>query len=180
MRRRLTWALVLCVTVVLALVLVPAAGARPHQHAARAAAAATAAPTPTPVSGVWSWYGGEFLPAPDGDTTYFSGYELGRWTGGFEGTSYEPFGGVAYPDGRLWAVITINFKGTVDGVRGKFVMQLTALYPLTEGADDEGGMWTIISGTGGLRSLRGVGSWVYTHSDEQYSYGDYSGVMWRL
>lgn len=141
-----------------------------------ASAAGASAATPTAVSGEWSWSGGEFLPAdPVGGDMYFSGYEFGKWTGAFRGCSYEPFAGVSYADGSLWAIITIDFKGRVEGARGEMAMQLT----VDANADGSmGGQWAIISGTGGLRHLRGVGTWVFTHGDDVYGYADYQGVVW--
>lgn len=152
--------LVVCLAVMVGLTLAPAAAATSASLA----------------SGEWSWYGGEFVPADlvDGHQ-YFSGYELGIWTGTFQGTSVEPFVGVIYPDGSLWALITVKFKGAVDGVRGKFVMQLTVDAPLDA---TMGGQWAIMSGSGRLKDLRGVGTWVFTDADDVYGYADYSGVIW--
>jgi hypothetical protein len=155
----------LVIAVVLTVALAPVAGAK--------------AATPKAVSGVWSWSGGEFIPTdPVDGNTYFSGYEYGKWTGAFRGCSYEPFAGVAYADESLWAIITIDFRGRVNGVSGEMVMQLT-VDANTDGS--MGGQWAIISGAGGLRHLRGVGTWVFTHasSDDVYGFADYEGVVWK-
>jgi hypothetical protein len=150
------------IVAVLAATLAPAAGA--------------SAATPTAVSGEWSWSGGEFIPTdPVGDDVYFSGYEFGNWTGSFKGRSYEPFAGVSHPDNSLWAIITIDFTGRVDCARGGMTMQLT----VDANSDGTmGGQWAIISGIGGLRHVRGVGTWVFTHGDDVYGYADYQGVVW--
>ena len=164
MRKARWFLLSATIIVALAVVLAPAAGAK------------TA--TPTAVSGEWSWSGGEFLPTdPVDGNTYFSGYEYGKWKGGFVGRSYEPFAGIAYADGSLWAIITIDFKGKVNGIRGKMTMQLT----VDANADGSmGGQWAIISGHGGLRQLRGTGTWVFTHADDIYGYADYAGMVWKV
>jgi hypothetical protein len=161
--RRARW--ILCAAVIVAVL-----------SATLATAAGASAATPTAVSGEWSWSGGEFIPTdPVGDDVYFSGYEFGNWTGSFKGRSFEPFAGVAYADGSLWAIITIDFKGRVDGALGKMTMQLT----VDANADGTmGGQWAIISGIGGLRHVRGVGTWVFTHGDDVYGYADYQGVVW--
>lgn len=161
--KRARWLLYAAVIVaVLAAILAPAAAAN--------------AATPTTVSGEWSWSGGEFIPTdPVGGDMYFSGYEFGNWTGSFKGRSYEPFAGVSYAEGSMWAIITIDFKGRVDGVLGKMTMQLT----VEANAAGMGGQWAIISGIGGLRHVCGVGTWVFTHADDVYGYADYQGVVWK-
>ena len=93
----------LCIAVALTLVAIPAAGATTQRTAA---------------SGVWSSgedYG-PFVFVPGklvGGNQFFTGYEYGGWTGTFTGTSYEPFKGIVFKSGTLWAIITINFGGTV-------------------------------------------------------------------
>lgn len=161
--RKARWAvLAVSIVVVLTAVLAPAAGAT----------------TPKAVSGVWSWHGGEgFATDPLAGDTYIYGYELGNWTGAFRGSSYEPYTGVVRGDGSVWAIITVNFKGRVNGAGGKMVMQLNVEEPVGDGIF---GQWAIMSGSGGLRHLRGAGTWVYTHSssDSVYGYADYKGAVW--
>ena len=48
-----------------------------------------------------------------GGNQFFTGYEYGGWTGTSTGTSDEPFKGIVFKSGTLWAIITINFGGTV-------------------------------------------------------------------
>jgi hypothetical protein len=166
MRKASAATLAVVIVVALVALLAPAAGAT----------------TPTSVSGVWSWHGGEgFNTDPLGGDMYIYGYELGNWTGSFQGNSYEPYTGVIRALGTLdqsvWAIITVNFQGKVNGVRGEAVMQLNVEEPATGGIFGE---WAIMSGTGGLRHLRGAGTWVYTHSsaDEVYGFADYTGAVW--
>ena len=78
------------------------------------------------VSGEWSWWGD---PDPDSfvidrvvgitgegelatANLFFHGWEWGAWTGTFVGSSFEPFVAVGHKNGRLWAIITINFTGS--------------------------------------------------------------------
>jgi len=155
------FALALCLAVALTLMAVPAAGAATQRTAA---------------NGVWSWWGGEFVPGNVADgNQFFTGYEYGAWTGTFDGTSYEPFKGVVFKSGTLWAIITINFTGTVLGEHGTAVMKLTVNAPPDV---TMGGRWEIVSGSGGLRHLHGFGTWIYVGDAATYSYGDYEGKVW--
>jgi hypothetical protein len=128
------------------------------------------------VTGVWSWTEGEFIPDDlVGDRQYFHGHEHGTWTGTFEGTALEPYFGVLFDSGKLWAVIMIDFTGTVDGVSGEALIRLTVKADLV---GNMGGHWKVVRGTGGLRHLRGQGTWIYTgdSADGMTGYADYSGV----
>jgi hypothetical protein len=160
--------------VVVTLVLLAMASALPST--ALTAPSPRPAPRYTPVAGEWSWTGGEFIADDiiDG-RQYFHGHEHGSWTGTFEGTSHEVYFGVIYPSGYLWAVIFINFTGTVDGVSGGAVIRLSVSAPPNQ---TMGGRWKVVRGTGGLRGLRGSGTWVYTgdSADLMTSYADYNGV----
>ena len=165
--------LALCIAVALILVAIPAAGATTQR---------------TDASGVWSWgedYGPfAFVPGKlvDGNQ-FFTGYEYGGWTGTFTGTSYEPFKGIVFKSGTLWAIITINFTGTVFGQSGTAVMKLTVNAPPDV---TMGGRWLIVSGSGGLRHLHGFGTWTYAGDfppgdadvPADTSYGDYDGTVW--
>jgi hypothetical protein len=167
------FALALCIAVALTLVAIPVAGATTQR---------------TDASGVWSWgedYGPfSFDPGKTvGGNQFFTGYEYGGWTGTFTGTSYEPFHGIVFKSGTLWAIITINFEGTVLGQSGTAVMKLTVNAPPDA---TMGGRWVIVDGSGGLRRLHGSGSWIYvgdipTGDDTvppDTSFGDYEGTVW--
>jgi hypothetical protein len=166
------FALALCIVAVLTLVAIPAADAGTQR---------------TDASGVWSWgedYGPfSFVPGKlVGGNQFFTGYEYGGWTGTFTGTSYEPFKGIVFKDGTLWAVITINLEGAVFGRRGTAVMKLTVNAPPDVTMD---GRWVIVDGSGGLRHLRGCGTWIYAGdiptedgSEPDTSYADYEGMVW--
>jgi len=182
MRSGFKGTLVLGLALLLALVLVPAAGAMPYwgmQKAVQATATATepAAPTPVPVSGEWWIWGIEgpaTEPSADG-TTYIWGHEHGIWSGDFQGASDEPYTGWVRADGYVWAIITVKFKGTYQGMPGKFRMQLTVEEPP---GGDVYGQWAIISGKGRLKDLRGAGTWKLTGGDDIYAYADYEGMVW--
>jgi hypothetical protein len=167
------FALALCVAVALTLVAIPAASATTQR---------------TPAHGVWSWgedYGPfSFVPGKTvGGNQFFTGVEYGGWTGTFEGTSYEPFKGIIFKSGTLWAIITINFEGTVFGQNGTAVMKLTVDAPPDV---TMGGTWVIVSGSGGLRHLHGFGTWEYEGDiptgdpdvAPDTSYGNYDGTVW--
>ena len=152
---------------------------------APAASASRACPVSGPViaSGHWSWWGGVFTKdVVIGDDEYFKGYEYGAWEGTFAGTSYEPFWGVFHSPvppseiGTGWALITIEFKGEIAGRHGKAVLQLSV-----DIRDDGtmGGHWMVDRGSGGLRSLTGVGTWEYAGvNGAGHDYADYDGVVW--
>jgi hypothetical protein len=66
-------------------------------------------------------------------------------------------------------------KGRVDCARGDMTLQLT----VDANSDGTmGGQWAIISGLGGLRHVRGVGTWVFTRGGDVCGYADYQGVAW--
>jgi len=173
MTKARSFALALCIAVALTLVAIPAAGATTQR---------------TDASGVWSWgenYGGSAFDLGKlvGGNQFFTGYEYGGWTGTFTGTSYEPFEGIIFKSGTLWAIITINFTGTVFGKSGTAVMKLTVNAPPPPVT--MGGRWVIVSGSGGLRHLHGFGTWTFVNdvfSDDGeivlYSYADYDGTVW--
>jgi hypothetical protein len=155
---------VLCVAVLMTVVLVPAAGASPDRVAA---------------SGQWTWWGGEFVPGKVvAGNQLFSGWENGAWTGTFQGSSYEPFWGISFKDGSMWALITINFEGSVNGRRGSAVMQLTVNAPPADTGVAMNGRWVITSGSGGLRGLQGAGTWVFTGANDTNGFADYCGAVW--
>ncbi len=142
------------------------------------------------VSGEWSWWGdpdpnsfildkvvgitgeGEHATA----NAFFHGWEWGAWTGTFVGNSYEPFVAVGHKNGTLWAIITIKFTGTVGGVSGEATIRLTVnALP----GETMGGRWVILSGSGGLERLHGMGTWVdKTTPESPTGVAEYSGEYW--
>ena len=167
MKKARSLVVVVVLAVVLAAVLAPAASAT----------RACPAPQPVAASGEWSWWGGVFTKdVTIGTDEYFQGYEYGAWEGTFHGRSFEPFWGVFHGDGTGWALITIDFKGKIAGQRGEAVFQLSVDIR-KDGT--MGGHWMVEEGSGGLRSLTGVGTWEYAGvNGEQHDYADYAGVVW--
>jgi hypothetical protein len=185
MRRGLILVAILCLAVV-AVPLVGAASATASDAvvAPPGQVKASRAETPAlvPASGIWSWYGVEDFwgwNAILGDQLYaWDNGERGTWTGTFSGISYEPYSVmVDLATDNLWALITINFRGTVAGHRGTAVIGLTVDSPSPFG-ETMGGHWVVMSGTGGLRHLFGAGLWKFTGSDETHGYADYWGAYW--
>ncbi|MFH0916896.1 MAG: hypothetical protein V1912_10695 [bacterium] len=114
------------------------------------------------VSGEWSWWGEPDSLVVDkviGGNTFFHGHEHGWFTVTFASTepTFEPYVGKVSKDGSMWAIITISFTGTVGGVPGTAVIRLTVnAVP----GETMGGRWVIVSGSGGLRHLHGMGTWL--------------------
>jgi hypothetical protein len=140
-------------------------------------------PVLSEASGVWSWtytdVGFGWDAALLGWTYAFNNQERGVWTGTFTGTSVEPWVYFADPDGNLWAMITIHFKGTVAGRHGKADIALAVDVPA--GSEEPmGGQWSVVHSQGGLDRLHGLGTWVWTRDDEAagLSFADYSGAIW--
>jgi hypothetical protein len=167
MRKVRLLVVVIALAVVLVAVLAPAASAT----------RACPAPEQITASGEWSWWGGVFTKdVKVGTDEYFKGYEYGAWDGTFSGRSFEPFWGVFHGDGTGWALITIEFKGEVAGRHGRAVLQLSVDIRKD---DTMGGHWMVDDGSGGLRSLTGVGTWEYVGAnDKGHDYADYAGVLW--
>ena len=149
--------LILCMAVTLALVLAPAAGAAPQE----------------PASGVWTWYSGGFDTArPAADNLVFTGWELGLWTGTFQGSSFEPYKGTVHGKGSLNAEIWAELEGTVGDKSGTLVIKLTVL-ALPDKVMD--GQWVILGGTDGMAKAQGQGGWRYAGDTTVV---DADGVEW--
>jgi len=187
MKRRLTLAVGFCLiaTALLLIAVSVASAARPLAASAgpmKASKASMETPVLAPASGVWTWWGvdGGYWESSLGSNLYFwSNGERGSWTGTFNGTSVEPYSGVVGSNDTMWALITINFRGKVAGHRGSAVIGLTVDSPSPFG-DTMGGHWAVMSGTGGLKHLFGLGLWEFTGTDETgtYGYADYTGAYW--
>ena len=166
MRSKLTMALAVCL--VMAVLLGVGAAAAP--------AKTFPSSTLSPASGVWTWDyvddGFGWDSALDGWGFSYNDAERGVWAGTFEGTSVEPWCFYVDPDGDLWALITIHFRGKVDGRRGTADIALTVEIP-NGSTEPMSGSWAVQSGTGGLKHLFGVGTWV---EDVANGHGDYTGA----
>lgn len=107
--------------------------------------------------GIWS-YNSEFVNIRVvGGNMFISITDVGMWSGTFEGTS-DDVGEVAVYRSGLWNYWgTVEFTGEVDGVSGTLTMKVHGIRPDADSEWD--GTWVIISGTGGLATLRGQGTW---------------------
>ncbi len=122
--------------------------------------APAAAGFPTNVSGVLNYT--PYLTNPDeeprtaGANTFFDTYEDSRWEGSFTGTSYDECVVAIHRSGRWNYRALAYFEGSVYGREGKLTMRLTGSRP--DGDSDWHGQWVIINGSGGLKNLRGHGT----------------------
>jgi len=186
MKRRPVLVVVLCLAMgtTLLIAAAPAAASGPPGATAgpmKSWQPPTETPVLSPASGVWSWYSGPGYgwTATLGEYLYgWDNSERGTWTGTFKGTSVEPYTAtVDLNTDSLWALITIRFKGSVDGHRGSAVIGLTVDNPSPFG-ETGGGHWVVMSGKGGLKHLFGCGLWMFTGADETHGYADYTGAYW--
>ena len=123
--------------------------------------APAAASFPTNVSGMMHYT--PYLTNPDeapkttpGGNTFFDTYEDSWWEGSFKGTSYDECVVIIHRSGRWTYRATGYFEGSVNGKKGKLTMRLTGSRP--DGESDWSGHWVILSGSGGLKNLRGQGT----------------------
>ena len=184
MKRKSLRAVVLCLAAVLLLGIGASAASASGHLAASAepiAASARSMPTPmmSPASGTWTWWYVDDGFGWDADynawSFHFNDAERGMWTGTFTGTSVEPWSFYVDAAGNAWALITIHFKGSVDGHRGKAVIQLTVELPFGSPSDEMGGNWAVVSGKGGLKGLFGMGQWSIK---DPSPFAEYTGVYW--
>lgn len=152
-----------------ALTVVPAMASAPSEDGSR---------TPsTDVSGTWSWVNtGWDVWRHDDGTKYVAGTEDGTWTGTFEGSSLDSFGGTLRPDGSLWGLLTISFEGTVEGRTGSLQIATTWVVPKSDPGEAMTGKWVIVAGTDELVDLHGHGTWVYLGADPT-NHADYEGSI---
>jgi hypothetical protein len=165
-----------CIVAILVVMLAPAASAKP------------APPTPVlaPASGVWTWtyvdYGIEWGAMLDGLAYNFNDAERGVWKGTFNGQSVEPWCVYSDLEGNVWALISIGFRGKVAGHHGTAVIALTVEIPagVLEGTPMTG-HWSVVSGTGGLKGLFGMGTWtedLVAEAETGTGVANYSGAWW--
>jgi hypothetical protein len=170
MRKTRTAALVVCTAVLLVVLVVPTALAAPSSES-----------TTTPASGTWTWVVNEksmtVTQLPNGNQ-YLTGYEIGTWKGTFAGSAREPFEAMFIGTNGLWATLTINFKGKVNGVSGKMTMLVIAYAPDYPAASPVAmnGSWWIQKGYGRLSHLHGAGTWT-TYLDDRAP--TYAGDIWH-
>ena len=116
----------------------------------------------TPVAGVWAWdhwWDEKVLPS---GVIIMTGAEHGYWSGGIEGTGYEPFFAAIRPDGSLGAWIRSDFQGFVNvgdrKVYGEMTIMITVTIDMTTWLME--GRWVIQNGSGDLKRAHGHGTWM--------------------
>ena len=86
-----------------------------------------------------------------GPNTFFTAVGTGSYTGDMEGTTEATHRWHMKKDGSINMIIEVVFTGSVLGEYGTITM-------LCKGNTEGTTRWTIISGTGDLANLRGVGT----------------------
>jgi hypothetical protein len=158
------FAVALCLATILMVVCVPTAFATHPQKA----------------QGTWTWVNTGFdVRAVDGGSQYAVGDEDGTWVGTFTGTSHDEFAGVIPPDQSIGGALTVVFRGRVGHARGTVVMFMTWWAPISSLFMD--GTWEIVYSSGGLKHLRGNGTWVslVDETNTPISAANYTGELWR-
>lgn len=107
--------------------------------------------------------------------TFLDTFENGEWTGTFEGTSTEDGKVVIHSSGARSFRGRVSFDGEVNGKSGKLEMHVVGSRP--DVSTDWEGKWVILSGTDGLATLRGQGTWWGPGAPGPGEWGDiyYSG-----
>lgn len=137
-------------------------------------------------SGVWTVPLEEWNPPKvvgvnhDNANLKFTGVEWGVWEGTFRGTSEEPFAGGSYRNGTSQFIIWVYFTGSVYTEDDVLLGTGDVVIRVDLDADSEGmgGRWTVAHGSGGLKQLHGMGTWVYLGPGELGAMSDYSGEVW--
>jgi hypothetical protein len=130
---------------------------------------------PEEAGGVWEY----MVTAADvelaGCNMFMYTYDIGEWTGTFEGVSTETGVVVAHCSGKTSFNGSLSFVGDVNGQSGSLEMSVVG-----QCCDEQGhwkGQWVILSGTEGLANLRGQGTWFGPGAGGPFVWGtvDYAG-----
>jgi hypothetical protein len=123
---------------------------------------------PEPASGTWTYVNTkkEITKKADGNV-FIYGEEEGTWTGTFEGTSFDYFEIVKHSNGFVNCQGRISFEGTVKGEDGTLEILFVGKKDIA--ANHWMGKWVILSGTEGLKNLKGQGNWEGPSADLDYS-----------
>lgn len=112
------------------------------------------------MSGTWDWDNLTWvIEKVVGANEFFSGTEVSArtgWSGDFEGTSFDTFGGVFHKNGTGDGKLIVNFVGSVLGHTGTMIVDASFLANRGHGF---AGTWFIRSGTGELEGLHGNEAW---------------------
>ena len=133
---------------------------------------------PDSAGGVWSYKVYDFGVRVAGCNTFLTTYDIGKWTGTFEGDSTEVGMVVEHCSGRVSFNGSMVFEGDVDSPTGprSGTMEMSVV---GQCCDENGwdGQWVILSGTEGLANLRGQGKWSGPGAGGPFEWGsvDYEG-----
>ena len=113
---------------------------------------------PTTAEGLWQYVPYIESSRTSGCNTFLETVEDGWWYGTFEGTSTEDGKVVIHCSGAWSFNAIVSYTGAVNGHTGTLKMSVEgSLRP--EKSSDWHGRWVILSGTEGLATLRGQGTW---------------------
>lgn len=109
------------------------------------------------VAGVWHYW--PYLEHEEirGGNIFWETFEEGEWEGTFEGTSTEDGLVVVHRSGSVSFNAMVSFDGTVGGESG--TLEMSVVGKCCDESVGWQGKWVILSGTEGLASLRGQGTW---------------------
>jgi len=130
---------------------------------------------PTTAEGLWQYKPTVLAVRVADGNTFLTTKEEGKWAGTFEGTSTEDGKVVIHSSGSWSFRGTVSFDGEVNGKSGKLEMHVVGSKP--DAVTDWEGKWVILSGTDGLATLRGQGTWWGPGAPAPGEWGDiyYSG-----
>jgi hypothetical protein len=95
-----------------------------------------------------------------GNNVFYSLDDSGAWIGSFVGYSSDDGKIKVDQSGNIFFRSTMTLESvTVDGKTGGLVMRAKGFLPAGGEFSDYSGTWMIIKSTGGLRGLRGRGTW---------------------
>jgi len=113
---------------------------------------------PATAEGLWQYIPTIESSRTAGCNTFLETVEDGWWTGTFVGTSTEDGKVVIHCSGDWSFNAIVSYTGAVNGYTGTLKMSVEgSLRP--EESSDWHGRWVILSGTDGLATLRGQGTW---------------------
>jgi hypothetical protein len=135
----------------------------------------TLAGPPEEAGGEWNYFVYDIEVREAGKNTFMTTYDVGLWSGTFEGESTEVGMVVVHPSGKTSFNGSLSFDGKVNGESGTFEMSVVG-----QCCDEQGhwkGQWVILSGTDGLANLRGQGTWFGPGAGGPFVWGtvDYAG-----
>jgi len=114
---------------------------------------------PTTAEGLW-----QYIPTIEdvrvaNGNTFIHITEVGQWTGTFEGVSTEEGTVVRHSSGFVSFKGKVSFVGSVGDRSGTLEMRVVGEKPDQLPGTEWEGKWVILSGTDGLATLHGHGTW---------------------